>query len=73
MRGVITRKEILVYAVTIVRLFGAAGKAAQVTMSWSQPQPKQLWLSDTSERPVQKIDGPIDVPAWGLLTVRAER
>jgi hypothetical protein len=57
----------------IVRLFGAAGKAAEVTISWAEPGPKQLWLSDTSERPLQKIAGAISVPAWGLVTVRADR
>jgi hypothetical protein len=57
----------------IVRLFGAAGNKAAVKLSWATPEPRQLWLSDTSEQPLQKVDGPVSVPAWGLVTVRAER
>lgn len=56
----------------ILRLFGAAGKDVQTTIHWSDPVPQQLWMSDTSEKPLGKITGEIFVPAWGLVTIRAE-
>jgi hypothetical protein len=67
----------------IVRLFAASGQDAKANLSWSQSDPqrrgptvregsKQLWLSDTSEKPLKKIDGAIDVPAWGVVTLRVE-
>ena len=55
----------------IVRLFGAGGTATRARLQWSQPGPRQLWLSDTSERPLSKCPEEIPVPAWGLVTVRA--
>jgi alpha-mannosidase len=57
---------------SIVRLFGASGRNAQATLRWSNPAPQSVWLSETSEKPIRKIEGPIDVPAWGIVTLRAE-
>ena len=56
----------------IVRLFGASGKTEKVKLSWSKPAPRQLWLSDLSEQPREKIGNSIEVPGWGIVTVRAE-
>ncbi|HYG36356.1 MAG TPA: glycosyl hydrolase-related protein, partial [Clostridia bacterium] len=56
----------------IVRLFGASGTSQKVRLSWSSPAPQHLWLSDTSERPKQEIVRAIEVPAWGIVTIRAE-
>ncbi len=56
----------------IVRLFGASGKAPKTELKWADPAPKAMWLSDTSEQPLRKISGLIEVPAYGIVTVRAE-
>ena len=56
----------------IVRLFGASGQDAQAKLNWAPLAPTQLWLSDTSEKPLQKTTGPVSVPAWGVVTLRAE-
>jgi alpha-mannosidase len=56
----------------IVRLFGASKQKRAVTLEWAKPEPKQLWISDTSESPLKKLQGPVAVPAWGLVTLRAE-
>ncbi len=56
----------------IVRLFGAGGKAAKVELAWRDPQPKRITLSSPSEQPGKAASGKIDVPAWGIVTVRAE-
>jgi alpha-mannosidase len=57
---------------TIVRLFGASGKAERVTLSWSDPVPRRIWLSNMSEEPRQELSNTVDVPAWGIVTLRAE-
>jgi hypothetical protein len=56
----------------VVRLFGAGGQKAKLALRWSEPAPKSLWLSDLTETPRTRIDGPVDVPAFGLVTLRAE-
>ena len=55
----------------IVRLFGAAGKDALVKLTWSQTPPPQVWLSDTSEKPLSPAPDAIAVPGWGLVTLRS--
>jgi alpha-mannosidase len=56
----------------MVRLFGAAGRTVRTTLVWSRPEPERLWLSDTSEKPGRRLAGPIEVPAYGVVTLRAE-
>lgn len=56
----------------ILRLWGAAGQDTQAALDRPGSAPRNLWLSDTSERPIEKLTGPVNVPAWGLVSVRAE-
>jgi alpha-mannosidase len=56
----------------IVRLFSASGQGTEAKLSWGEPRPRQVWLSDTSEKPSQKIGESVFVPAWGMVTLRAE-
>ena len=56
----------------IVRLYGASGQPRKVKLAWSKPAPQQFWLSDTSEQPRQKTGPAVEVPAWGIVTLRAE-
>jgi alpha-mannosidase len=56
----------------IVRLFGASGRTENVKLAWDKSAPNQLWLSDLSEEPRQETGRSIEVPAWGIVTVRAE-
>ena len=56
----------------IVRLYGAAGKDAAAKLAWSAPAPNAVWLSDASERPLKSAAEAIEVPAWGIVTLRAE-
>jgi hypothetical protein len=56
----------------IIRLWGAAGHDVQTTVTWSQPAPQSVWYSDTSEKPLSKVTHPLTVPAWGVVTLRAE-
>src|SRR5262249_40114977 len=55
----------------IVRLFGASGKSQKISLSWSAPEPRDLWLSDFSEKPKQRIGRTVEVPGWGIVTLRA--
>ena len=55
----------------IIRLFGASGHDANARFSWAHP-PEGIYLSDTSEHPLQKLKGRIPVPGWGLVTLRVE-
>ena len=56
----------------MVRLFGAAGRTVRTALIWSRPAPEKLWLSDTSEKPGRRLTGPVEVPAYGVVTLRAE-
>jgi len=56
----------------IVRLFGAAGRPAKATLRWRQNAPEILWISNLAEEPITAVTGPVDVPAYGLVTLRAE-
>jgi alpha-mannosidase len=56
----------------VVRLFNASETPATARLQWSKPAPKQLWLSDTSERSLQKLNSELLLPASGVVTVRAE-
>ena len=57
----------------VVRLYNVSGKDARVSLAWSRPAPSVLRLSDTSERPGAIVEGPVPIPAWGVVTLRAER
>lgn len=56
----------------MVRLFGASGREARVHLDWSEPVPRRLWLSDTGEKRIKAVEGAVSVPAWGLVSLRAE-
>ncbi len=56
----------------ILRLWNAAGRDARVDIARNGDAPRRLWLSDVSERPIEKIAGPVNVPAWGLVSILAE-
>jgi alpha-mannosidase len=56
----------------IIRLFGASGKAQTASLRWEEPVPREVWLSNLSEKPLQKIHEPIVVPGWGIVTLLAK-
>jgi hypothetical protein len=55
----------------IVRLFGASSQAQSAKLTWATA-PSQIWLSDASEKPLQPAGRNIQIPPWGLVTLRAE-
>jgi hypothetical protein len=56
----------------LLRLFGAAGRAEKTSIRWARPAPQAVYLSDTSERCGQPVQGPVRVPGFGVVTLRAE-
>ncbi len=54
----------------ILRLFGASGRTEKASLHWAEPGNRQVWFSDTSERPLRPAEGPIEVPGWGVVTLR---
>ena len=57
----------------IIRLFGAAGRPAEVGLRWGDATPKAVWLSNLAEERSKAVTGPISVAAWEVVTLRAER
>jgi hypothetical protein len=55
----------------IVRLFGASGRTERASLRWGD-RPRELWFSDLSEKPLQKVTNPIEVPGWGIVTLLAK-
>ncbi|MHC4178160.1 MAG: glycosyl hydrolase-related protein, partial [Planctomycetota bacterium] len=56
----------------IARLFNVGSRAAKAKLTWSDPAPKNLWMSNLAEEPKARVTGPVEVPALGLVTLRAE-
>ena len=56
----------------IVRLFGASGATHEVKLNWGEPRPRKIWLSDLSESRKRESGDTIQVPGWGIVTLRAD-
>jgi alpha-mannosidase len=56
----------------IVRLLNASREDRQVTLAWGGATPVSLWLSGTGEERRERLQGRIEVPACGLITLRAD-
>jgi alpha-mannosidase len=56
----------------ILRLWNTGSRDTSTAIHWSAPAPRRVTLSNTAEETLDKIDGPIAIPAQGLVTLRAE-
>jgi alpha-mannosidase len=56
----------------IIRLFGISGRSEQVELAWPYRKPAALWLSSGSEKALVRVSGLIEVPAYTIVTLRAE-
>jgi len=57
----------------ILRLLSVSDHETAVHLTWPQLTPRQLWMTNTGERPRAKLAaGPVRVPARGVVTLRAE-
>jgi hypothetical protein len=57
----------------VVRLFAAGGKDVEVRLAWiGLQQPKAVYRSDSLESAGENVGAAIHIPAWGVVTLRAE-
>ncbi len=56
----------------IVRLQNVSAQAARAELRWQKPAPRSVTLSTLGERAGRRFEGGVDLPAWGVATVRAE-
>ncbi len=56
----------------IVRLFGASGENREASLTCADDMPIRIWRSNLSEEALERLEGPVDVPAWDLVTLRIE-
>jgi hypothetical protein len=56
----------------VIRLLGASGKDATAEIVWRDPKPTQVWLSDSREQRLCRLDDPVLVPGSGVVTLRAD-
>ncbi|MCP4640960.1 MAG: hypothetical protein GY851_11025 [bacterium] len=56
----------------LVRLFGASGSPEQATLRQGDGTPLRIWRSDLDGKPIEPIDGPIDVAPFEMVTVRIQ-
>jgi hypothetical protein len=40
--------------------------------AFGDPRPARLWISNLTEERVEKAVGTVKVPAWGIVTLRAD-
>ncbi|HYG24227.1 MAG TPA: hypothetical protein VEH04_15725 [Verrucomicrobiae bacterium] len=56
----------------VLRLFGASGESRVVSLRWPHGKPSRVYLSDTSERPLEVAPEKLAIPGFALVTLRAE-
>jgi len=56
----------------ILRLFGVGGRTSKATLRWRHTAPQAVWLSSLAEERGAKIAGPVEVPGFGIVTLRID-
>jgi hypothetical protein len=56
----------------ILRLYNTGETAAQASLSWGAVSPKAISVSDLLEAPGAAMKGALDLPAYEVMTLRAE-
>ena len=54
----------------MVRVVAASGRPERFALKWAEP--KRIYLSSPQESRGRRIEGPIDLPAHGIVTLRLE-
>lgn len=54
----------------LLRLYGVSGEPKAVRLQWQALQPLEVWISDLYGTPLRRADEAIDVPGYGVVTVR---
>jgi alpha-mannosidase len=56
----------------VLRLFGVSGREVKARLAWKGAQPTAVYRTDLTEKPLARLTGKIEVPAYGVTMVRAE-
>ncbi len=56
----------------IARLLNVGSRTVKAKLTWGDPRPESVWTSNLAEEPRAKVTGPVEVPALGVVTLRAE-
>jgi alpha-mannosidase len=59
-------------AAWMIRLYAASGTPERPSISWGGLKPSAVYVSDPDQRRGGPIADPIDLPAYGIVTLRAE-
>jgi hypothetical protein len=57
----------------VLRLYNVSDSEQQVSVEWGEPKPTRMFFSGTSEARGAELSGALTIPAWGMVTIRAER
>jgi alpha-mannosidase len=57
----------------LLRLFNASDQTQRTSVRWSAPDGYRTWLSDSDGTRRAAVTMPIELPAWGIVTLRCER
>ncbi len=55
----------------LVRLFNPMEKPVRVVLKWSPPAPERISVSSPHEEVGSPVEDPIDLPGYGIITLRA--
>jgi hypothetical protein len=56
----------------ILRLWAAGDQAVTTQVTWSDPSPRRVSLSDISEKALEPAGPSVTIPAWGVVSLRAD-
>jgi hypothetical protein len=56
----------------IVALFGISGRDTSVKLAWHGVKPAATWITDLTEKPLQRAEKKIEVPGYGVVFIRAD-
>jgi len=56
----------------MVRIFNASKQPQNATLTWAAPHGRRIWLSSPLEERRGPVATPIEIPAWGIVTLRCE-
>ncbi len=57
----------------VARLFGVSGATHRITLDWGAAKPRSVSRTDLSEKALEPLGREIEVPAYGIVSVRAEQ
>ena len=57
-------------AALMIRLFAVSGSPEHCTLQWATPS--VMYRSSPDENRGEKVQGPIDLPGYGIVTLRIE-